>query len=202
MTLVIQSAIAICIAIYVSIYLMGIKRGTVKPILATWIIFSLATTFSFITDFSQSGSQGLLANSFNIMDMLACIIIFVVAVAKKDIRRSFTLFEKGCLSAVIVIFIGWLLSGQNVVAHLCLQAIMVIAYLPTLVHLWNAQKNTESFSMWSFDCVASFLGIIEPAMTHAVLPLVYSIRATLSAFAVMVLIVRLRWRKKQEGVTL
>ncbi len=117
-TLLIQIAMTACIITYASIYLVGIQRSKVKPILATWIFMSLATILSFLTDFAETGIAGVLANSFNTVDTLATLIIFAVILCTKDIRKTFTGFETGCLAAVIIVFIGWLLSGQNVVAHL------------------------------------------------------------------------------------
>ncbi len=193
--LLIQLAIVGCIAAYTSIYLLGIKRGTVKPVLATWTFLLVATILSFVTNFSESGLQGLLANSYNIIDTLACLLIFVFVLARKDIRKKFTAFEKGCLGAVILVFVAWLLSGQNVLAHLCLQLILVIAYLPTLVHLWNAQENTESLTTWSLNGLAAFFGVIEPVQARAILPIVYGVRSIVSCMAVAVLILRLQWRK-------
>lgn len=183
-----------CIIIYVSIYLTGIKNGKVKPILATWLLFSLATILSFITDFKQTGISGLFANAFNIVDTLATLIIFLVIIFNKNTTKSFNDFEKSCLTAVFVIFLVWLISGQNILAHLAIQVILVIAYLPTLIHLWKAEKNTESLSMWSFDSAASALGTVEPLRAMAFLPLVYGMRAVLSTLAVIILIIRLKYK--------
>lgn len=186
----------ICIIIYVSIYLVGIKNGKVKPVLATWLFFVLATILSFVTNFKQTGVSGLFADAFNIVDTFATLIIFLVIIFNKNTNKSFNKFEKGCLTAVFIIFLVWLISGQNILAHLAIQAILIIAYLPTLIHLWKSEKNTESLSMWSFDSTASALGTIEPLRTMALLPLVYGIRAVISTLAVIVLIIRLKIQNK------
>lgn len=191
-----QIAIAVFIAIYLVAYLVGIKRGEVKPIFATWIFFSFATVLSFITDFAQTGVEGLAANAYNITDTIATVIVTIVVICSKDVRKKFTTFESVCLGAVGLVFIGWLVSGQNIVAHLLIQGILVIAYLPTIVHLWNAKKNTESLLMWSCSFVASSIGIIEPIKTAAFLPTVYSIRAIVSTLVLIVLILRLKARAR------
>lgn len=187
----------VCIIVYVAIYLVGIKNGSVRPVLATWLFFSLATILSFFTNYRETGLAGLSANAFNMVDTFATFIIFLFVVLKKDTNRKFNKFEDGCLFAVFLIFIVWLLSGQNVLAHLSIQAILVVAYLPTLFHLWKAEKNTESLSMWSFDSLAAMLGTIEPLRTLTFLPLVYGIRAVLSTWAVIVLILKLKYKKQE-----
>jgi len=197
LTLFIQIAIVVCIVMYTSIYLHGITRGTVKPVLATWLFFSVATVLSFITNFSESGVQGVLENSYNIVDTLASLLIFIVVLFTKGLRKSFTVFEAVCVGAVILIFVTWLLSGQNILAHLCLQVILVIAYLPTLVHLWNARESSEPPTTWSLNALAAVFGIIEPIRSHDFLPLIYGIRSIISCLAVILLIVRQRIRRSQ-----
>jgi hypothetical protein len=193
-----QILMIICIFAYVSIYLIGIKKGKVKPVLASWLVLALATILSGITNFRETGVNGLLANSFNLIDTFAILIIFLVVLLKKETKKQFNKFEKNCLTTVLVIFIIWIISGQNILAHLAIQVILIIAYLPTLIHLWKATENTESLSTWSFDSAASVLGIIEPLRTMAFLPLVYGIRAVISTLTVVVLIIRLKYKTNKN----
>jgi len=197
---VFESSIVLCIAIYSSIYLRELKKGNIKPVLATWILFSVATVLSFVMNFFENGIEGIAANFFNMVDTIATLVISVTLLFHKNIRKSFTVFEKKCFGAVVIVFFVWMMSGQNVIAHLSIQGILVIAYLPTLFHLWNARENTESLSMWFFNFLASFLGTIEPLKNMAFLPLVYGIRATVSTLAVILFVVRLQYRKKRERI--
>ena len=190
-----QILMIVCIVIYLFIYLKEIKKGRVKPVLATWLFFVFATILSLITNYKETGVAGLLSNAFNLVDTLAVFIIFIAIIFHKDTNKQFNKFEESCLLAVFIVFIMWILSGQNVLTHLTIQAIFVIAYLPTLIHLWKAKVNTESLSMWSFDSAASALGVIEPLRTMSLLPLIYGIRAVISTFAVVVLILRLKYKK-------
>ena len=188
--------ITVCIAIYVTIYLVGLFRGYVKPVLATWLFLSFATILSFIMDFRETGMHGVFSNLFNVVDMVAVASVFIIILFRKDTRRTFNTFEKICLGVVLVIFVGWLISGQNIIAHLAIQGILVVAYLPMLVQLWNAKVNTESLGTWSFDCAASVFGLIIPIATHDFLPTVYGVRSVLSTIAVIALILRLKYKNK------
>lgn len=189
----IQIAIVVSIVMYATIYLVGIKKGTVKPVLATWLFFSFATVLSFITNFAESGVRGILVNSFNLIDTFAVLVIFIVLLFTKDIRKTFNKFELVCLALVVCVFIFWLVSGANILAHLAVQVILVIAYLPTLVHIWKEKKNTESLSMWTFDFLASAFGAIEPLKSKALLPIVYSLRSVVATFAVVVSVAYIRF---------
>ncbi|HEV7424174.1 MAG TPA: hypothetical protein VGO21_03210 [Candidatus Paceibacterota bacterium] len=187
--------ISICVISYGIITIVGIQRGTVKPVLASRIFFLLALFLSALTDFRQTGVHGLLSNTFNLVDTLSSFAIVLFTLFHKDTRKKFTKFEKICLGAVIFIFLGWIISKENILAHLSVQVILVIAYLPTLIHLWKSSQNTESLGAWSLDLFASLLSIIEPLRTMDLLPLVYGIRSIISTFAVIILILRIKFRK-------
>jgi hypothetical protein len=196
-TILIQFGIVVCITAYASIYISGIIRGTVKPVLATWLFLSVATVLSFVTNFSESGMRGMFANAYNIVDSIATVAIFIAVLFANNLRKTFTTFEKACLGSVFLVFIAWLVSGQNILAHLCLQGILVIAYLPTLVYLWNAHESTESITTWSLNALAAMFGIVEPIQTRALLPIVYGVRSILSCIAVVALTIRLQMRKNR-----
>ncbi len=191
-----QIAMVLCVLAYTIIYLVGIEKGKVKPVLATWIFFVFATLLSLVTNFKESGVPGLLANSYNVVDTLSVFIICGVILSRNDSRKIFNTFEKRCLGAVVFVFIAWIISGQNILAHLAVQAILVIAYLPTLVQLWKATENTESVGMWSTNCAASLFGLVEPIKTMSLLPIVYGSRSVISTFIVTVLILRLKYKNK------
>ena len=101
----IPAAIVACIAMYASIYLLGIRRGDVRPVLATWVLLSLATIMSFVTDFAETGLQGMRTNFFNMADTVAVIVILIVVLLQKHIRRSFNSFDTWCICASLAITI-------------------------------------------------------------------------------------------------
>ena len=193
--ILISSAIALCIGIYTVIYVRGIYKGNVKPVLATWVLFTLGVLLSFATNFAETGGSGILANFFNLADSFAVLIILGVVLTRRDTRRSFNVFERWCIGAALIVAFLWRVSGQNVLAHLAIQAIFTVAYIPTLKHLWVSAKNTESFWMWFLNFVAEILGLIIPIQTLSFLPIVYATRALICTSMVMVCIVRVERRK-------
>ena len=192
MGLLIYTGIVVCIAIYFVIYLRGIFSGKVKPVLATWLFMSLAVLISFLTDFHQSGIAGISANFFNVADSFAVITIFIIILLRKDTRKTFTQFEKICIGLVVAILLAWLFDAGDVFTHLAIQAILVIAYLPSLVKLWKAKENTEALGTWTFDCIASILGLIIPVMQGDLLPIVYGVRSVVSTVLMIIFIIRIK----------
>lgn len=188
-----QIIIFICVLASTLIYIKGIKNNTVKPILATRIFLLLAFLLTFLTNYSQTGVHGLMANMFNILDVLSILATFIAMALSKNNHRKWTKFEKICLYIVVFIFLIWIVSGQNILSNILVQIILVIAYLPTLIHLWKSRENTESLGAWSFDFFASIFGMIVPLLTMDLLPLIYGVRSAISTFAVIVLILRIKF---------
>lgn len=196
--LIIPSTIVFCIGVYTLIYLWGIQKENVKPVLATWVLFAFAAIMSFLTDLAETGIQGIQANFFNLADSCAILVILGVVLWRRDTRRSFTLFEKWCIGISMLIALIWIASGQNVFAHLSIQAILFTAYVPTLKHLWTTTENTESLWMWFFNFLASLFGLIESLRTMSLLPMVYTIRALICTLLVMIFILRLKWKQSRN----
>ena len=189
-------ALTIIIATYLFIYLKGIKSGKFKPTLSTWIFFAFATFLSVITDFRETGIHGLFANSYNILDAFGTFITLAfILFFQKNINKGFNKLETVCLIGVIAIGIFWLFSGLNVFAHLSIQAIMFIAYIPMVSYLWKAKENTESLGNWSLECLASAIGCINPILNKDLLPMVYGLRSLFSTFLTVLLILRLKYKE-------
>jgi hypothetical protein len=182
-----------CVAASTFIYMKGIINNTVKPILATRIFLLLAFSLSALTNYNQTGTNGLAANIFNIVDVLSILVTFIAMGFSKNNHRKFTKFEKICLYFVILIFLMWIVSGQNILANILIQIILVIAYLPTVIHLWKSEENTESLGAWSLDFCASIFGMIVPLLVMDLLPLIYGIRSTISTFIIIALILRIKF---------
>lgn len=193
--------ITIIIATYLLIYLRGIKSGRVKPTLSTWIFFAFAGILSLVTDFRETGVHGLFANSYNILDTSGVFITLAfIFLFQKDINKKFNKLERNCLIAVIIVGILWLISGQNILAHLSVQIIMFISYIPMFAHLWKAKENTESLGMWSLDSVASVLGSINPILNGDLLPIAYGLRSAICTFSTVLLILRIKYKAKKGSV--
>jgi len=191
-----QIIIVACVFTQTFIYTRGIKNNTVKPILATRVFLVLAFSLTFLTSYRQTDTHELLANTLNIVDILSVLITFFAMSMSKNQRRKFTKFENICLYFVILIFLMWIITKQNILANILIQIILVIAYLPTLIHLWKSREKTESLNGWSLDFLASIFGMIAPLQTMDLLPLIYGIRSTVSTFAVTVLILRIKFKEK------
>lgn len=198
MDLIINILITVCIIVYFLIYIRGILKGTAKPVLATWLFFSVATAISFFANYHITGSKGIAANFFNLIDSVSVITIFFFILFRKDTRKTFDRFEKYCIGAVIGILIVWLLSGKDFMTHVAVQLILVVAYLPSLYKLWKSRDDSEPLGTWLFDFFASVLSIIIPIRNLDTLPIIYGIRSTISTLLMTILILRNKKMKTKK----
>jgi hypothetical protein len=169
-------------------------QGKVTPVLATWMLFCVATSLSFWTYWSTE-KHSLMGNIGNTIDlMVAWLILGAILVLGKDIRLGFNPFEISCLVASGVILTFWKLTKQHVAANLALQGVMAIAFLPTLYQLWHATQNTETFGLWLIVWIATCLALIPAWMKKDRLAMVYVCRGIIFVTVLLGLMIRIEIR--------
>ena len=169
-----------------------IVKQKIKPSLAMWVFFTIAVVGSLLTYLSE-GDYRLADNILNATDILLVGSVSVMIFLFGDKSTKFNAFDKGCLVAVLVIVVFWLLTQNHVVAHLLIQAIMVIAYFPVVRRLWTAQENTESFIAWIGMMIAPLVSLLS---SKGMLATIYSVRATVCTGLLLLLMLRVELRKK------
>lgn len=118
-----------------------INNPQAEPILASWILMTTATFLSLWTYLSTFSSKkeklkGLVSNIGNSTNFIAISSILLGTLFwGKNVRFGFTQFEIWCLVASFVILIIWKFSKLHVYANIAIQIIMVIAYIPIIIHL-------------------------------------------------------------------
>ncbi len=141
-------------------YIWLIRKGRISPALAMWVFFTVATVGSLLTYLAE-GDFGLLDNILNTADIALVGSISVVLFLWGDKSARFGRFDLGCLGAVLVILAVWAITRQHALAHVSIQAILVIAYFPVVKRLWRANRNTESFTMWVGLLVAPVFSLLS-----------------------------------------
>jgi len=176
-------------------YCWLIHRQQIKPALAMWIFFSIAVGGSLATYLSE-GDYGLLDNILNSTDLILVVTVSLFIIAYGDRSTRFTRFDKGCLSAVLLIVVFWLLTQNHIAAHLSFQAIMIIAYFPVVKRLWTSTENTESFAAWIGMMLAPAIFLLS---SKGFLANVYALRNIVCILVLLLLMARSELRAKKEG---
>ena len=177
-------------------YLIIQKR--IQPALAMWLFFTIAAGGSLMT-YLSSGDFSLLDNIVNTADILLVLIVSIMIVAFGDKSTRFSLFDTGCLVAVIIICISWALTRSHAVSHILIQAIMIIAYFPVVKRLWITDRNTESYLAWIGLLLAPCVSLLS---SRGVLATVYALRTIVCTSLLLLLMIRADVRQKRAKSTI
>ncbi len=194
------SAVAVClINLMIGLhYVWSLKRRAIQPALAMWVFFTVAVIGSLVTYLCE-GPFGWLDNVLNIADLVLCGGVAIAIAVYGDRSSRFTRFDTGCLAAALVILAAWAVTRQHVIAHLSIQLILVIAYLPVVRRLWRSPRNTESFVMWIGLLLAPIFALFS---SRGVLATVYAVRAMVSTGLLLALMIRVELRSRKRESTI
>ncbi len=172
-------------------YVWQIRKRKIQPALAMWVFFTIAVAGSLITYLSE-GSFSPLDNILNTSDMVLVGFVTLAILVTGDKTSRFTRFDLGCLAAVTAILVFWLFTRQHAAAHLAIQAILVIAYLPVVRRIWKTDRNTEPFAPWIGMLLAAALALLS---SKGELATVYAVRAIACTSLLLLLMARAQWRE-------
>lgn len=175
-------------------YCQLIISGRVKPVLATWLMFCVADSLSFLT-YIFTEKPSFLGNIANMIDMFEVwVILFATLICQSKHQRRPNFVESFCLAVSAGIAIFWFFTGQHVISNLSLQIIMVLAYGPQFQTLWFASENTEYFKIWAATLIMGVGAFFSSWGKQDLLGMVYSGRAIILISITLYLIRRVEKR--------
>lgn len=176
---------------YIYLALSGKK---VKPVLAAWIVNSVATILSFAT-YWTAPKHNLVSNAYNATSILTINAILVAAVIltlREKKGLSFNSFQKKCLWGSLLITIFWIVvvwgfRGTGIVPNIMTQIMMLIGYFVIAERLWRATKNTESLFSWWCIVLASLAGMVTAAISRDWLASIFAGRTLFGSLIIVLL---------------
>ena len=176
-------------------YCWLLYKKEIKPALAMWLFFSIAVTMSLVT-YMAEGNHGFLDNILNTADIVYVVTVTIAILIWGDKSSRFTKFDTGCLVAVLLIVLFWIITQDHIITNICIQGIMVISYFPVVKRLLESKENTEPFSVW-------FIMMLNPAISllssKGTLATVYSVRAIICVAVLMLLMLRVELLTRKEA---
>lgn len=171
-----------------------IYNGDVQPVLATWLLFSTATSIGICTYMKADSRKDFVTNIANTMDVVVSFSIFLcLLVFGEGTRYSFTEFEVICIVLSVCTFIYWKISNRAGVANVAINIIMVLAYLPTFVSLLGADVNEEAFSFWGIVLLYSLVAMVIPIKERDKFAILYAARSAALAALTLMLMLRIEF---------
>ena len=107
-------------------YCWLLYKKKIKPALAMWLFFTIAVTMSLVT-YMADGNHGFLDNILNTTDLIYVSGVALAILIWGDKRSKFTKFDTGCLAAVLLIVLFWIITQDHIITNICIQGIMVIS---------------------------------------------------------------------------
>lgn len=199
------SAVLVIIGTVWYIYL-ALAGKKVKPILAAWIVNSVATILSFAT-YWTAPKHSLVANAYNLTSIVtinSILVTSLILMIKEKKVLVFSSFQIKCLasSALIATFwvvLVWGFHGTGIIPNILTQIMMLIGYFVIAERLWRATVNTESLFAWWCIVLASLAGMVTAAMSHDWLASLFASRTFLGSFILVLLMHRAECREKLKN---
>ena len=191
----------VVLVFYVGIrYCMKLLRGEIAPRIATWLIFEVGVAMS-LASYLAGTNHSLTKAALNAADCIqVTVILFALLIGHKGRRFRFTRSERLSLWLSGVATAAWLFTKTGSVGFVGFQAVMSVAYLPTLESLWRWKPGgpPEPMEKWGINIIIALAGLlVDVTGRHDYLAMVYPLRALILCVLVVVLI--LRWRKKSRS---
>jgi hypothetical protein len=180
------------------IYIVQLIRKKSKPALAMWVFFTIAVAMSLFT-YLKDGNFSFSDNILNSTDLILVATVSVSILIWGDHSTRFNKFDIGCLVAVLLIVLFWVLTQNHWVTNMLIQLILVIAYFPVVRRMLKASQNTEPFSVWILLMIAPVFSLLS---SKGFLASVYAIRAIACTGLLLALMIRTEYisRKNKDGV--
>jgi hypothetical protein len=177
------------------IYIVQLIRKKSKPALAMWVFFTIAVAMSLFTYFKE-GNYSFTDNILNSTDLILVTAVSVAILIWGDRSTRFNRFDIGCLVAVLMIVLFWVLTQNHWVTNMLIQLILVIAYFPVVRRMLKASRNTEPFSVWILLMIAPLFSLIS---SKGFLASVYAIRAVACTGLLLALMIRTEYINRKKN---
>jgi hypothetical protein len=175
------------------VYIVQIRRRQIRPALAMWVFFTIATVGSLLTYLAE-GDFSPWDNILNSADFFLVLSVSIAILLHGDRSTRFNRFDIGCLITVVLILICWILTRQHVIGHSAIQLILVIAYFPVVKRLWHTPRNTESYVMWVGLMLAPIFSLLS---SKGLLATVYAVRSMVGPVLLLLLMGWNAWQRRR-----
>jgi hypothetical protein len=181
-------------------YCVKLMRKQAHPRIATWLIFELGVVMSLVATFA-SRDHSVVKAALNLTDFVVVTVILVALLfEQRGEKISFTRNEWACLLIAGVTMVLWGGTKTAWVGVVGFQVVMVVAYLPTVEHMWRWRvgRSPEPVETWGVNAVAALIGVVVALVGgRDYVAMLYPLRAFVLCGVIVGLVVR--WERKSRA---
>ena len=181
-------------------YCVKLMRKQAHPRIATWLIFELGVVMSLVATFA-SRDHSVVKAALNLTDfVVVTVILAALFFEERGQKISFTRNEWACLLIAAVTMVLWAVTRTAWVGVVGFQVVMVVAYLPTVEHMWRWRvgRSPEPVETWATNAVAALIGVVVALVDgRDYVAMLYPLRALVLCGVIVVLVVR--WEGKSRA---
>lgn len=163
---------AILTAVSAIPYIIGVMKGNLKPKLVSWFTWCLLSVLLTGAAIAESHTTSAIMSS-----VAALCTGSVVILGLKHGSRTLDKLDIGCLIGAMAGIAIWLMLDNPTLAIFVAVTVDIIAFIPTLVHGWNA-PHEESLVAFVIATVGAGLGFLAAVVSSGnIVGLVYPLYA-------------------------
>jgi hypothetical protein len=167
-------------------YIRDVLKGTTRPHLFTWLVWSLMTSMAFLAQVIGGGGPG--AWVTGCVAALATV-VFVLSISHGETRR--TRLDWLSLGGCGIAAIAWLLTSDPTLSVVLVTAIDATAFAPTLRKSWMKPRE-ETLVTHALSMIKHGLSIIALTRLSIVTGLYPATLLVMNVFLVTLLVTRRR----------
>lgn len=184
-------------------YCVKLIRREIRPRIATWLIFEIGVGMSLAAYFT-SRHHSVIRAALNLTDTATVTVILVaLLIRQRGQTLQFTRNEQLCLAISAVTLAAWATTKTAWVALAGFQAVMSLAYVPTIEHVWQWKpgRPPEPGETWAINAVAALLGVLinVSGADRDFLAMIYPLRAFVLCMTVVLLVERWKYLDRKAG---
>lgn len=180
-------------------YSFKLIRKQSHPRVATWLIFEIGVAMSLAAYFA-SNDHSIVKAALNLTDaVVVTVILALLFMERRGERLRFTQNEMLSLAIACITVAVWAISKSAWIAFAGFQAVMSVAYIPTIENVWRWRpgRPPEPVETWSINAVAALIGVgVDLTGSRDYVAMLYPLRAFILCMTIVVLVAR--WKRKSR----
>lgn len=143
-------------------YLLGLRRQTIRPNRASWLIWATATTLEALT--YAAVNPGAPQSWVFALSAAACVLV-TIGIWHRSAWSPPSPTDTFCIAACLTALVLWLVFREAFWAHMLVVAAVPVSFWPTWASIWTdrSRERSPAWGLWTFGDLATLLIAVRGA---------------------------------------